>query len=393
MKGRGRPLAWRPVSPFLAVLVLALLPTVAAAQADGDAGEGGEAEAVALRKSDVIRLLAEPQPAAEVSEIVSRRCLSFRPTDRDLRDFRAMGAGEAVMEAIEACSDGAGAAPASDDESESELTLFLDPRRVRAAPGEVVRIRAEVSAGAVPAADVPLELRGTSSGQDTPVHRAVTGADGTAVLDLTAPEGRGTHRFILLSPARNLEGANLLEIEVAARAADGGEEAEEATADEATGEEEVIATGGRGDGEESAEEATPPLADLLERADVLSRSGQYGRATVLYERALAEDPDHVETLLDYGLHLARTGAHEEAERRVERARRIAPERTDVRRTLGMLALWRGEPDLAVTWLRPVLREEPEDAEAWAALARALAETGRRDEAREARRRAEALRGG
>lgn len=396
---RERALAPRRAPHLLVLLVpvllLLLLPAALEAQ-----------EESSLRKSDIVRLLAEPRPAAEIAGVVSRRCLSFRPTDRDLRDFRAMGAGDAVMEAIETCSfDGAGpSAASSDDEPGSELTLFIDPRRVRAPPGEVVRVRAEVSAGADPVADVPLQLREASGGEGTLVSEAVTEGDGGAVLDLTVPEGEGTRRFILLSPERNLQGANLVEIEVtAAPASEAGEDAEmEGTGNEVAGEPGGDPEDGTGDdagarpGNEipgEGAEAAAGLASLLERADRLSRSGQYGRAADLYERALAEEPDRVETLLGYGLHLARTGAHEEAERRVQRARRIAPERADVRRTLGMLALWRGEPRQATVWLRSALEASPEDAEAWAALGRALAETGRQAEAREALRRAEALRGG
>ena len=70
-------------------------------------------EAEPLQKSDVIRLLTgTTYTRAEVAGIVRQSCLSFVPTERDRADFRALGADESVMAAIDGCAAPAVAVPA-----------------------------------------------------------------------------------------------------------------------------------------------------------------------------------------------------------------------------------------------------------------------------------------
>ena len=107
MSGRPSPGARSSVTPRTTVCLLiagALLtvpwlapgPSSLEAQS-AEAGDG-------LTKGQLIRLLAEPdlEPGA-VADSVRRRCLSFRPAERDLRDLRELGADDEVVEAIEAC--------------------------------------------------------------------------------------------------------------------------------------------------------------------------------------------------------------------------------------------------------------------------------------------------
>lgn len=58
-----------------------------------------------LRKSDLVRLLSGSslsQP--EITQLVSRNCLTFLPTDRDRTDFRRLGAERELLAALDTCA-------------------------------------------------------------------------------------------------------------------------------------------------------------------------------------------------------------------------------------------------------------------------------------------------
>jgi hypothetical protein len=57
-----------------------------------------------LRPTDVIRLLAAGKAPAAVAARIGRDCLTFAPSTRDRRNFRALGADTAVMSRIDACA-------------------------------------------------------------------------------------------------------------------------------------------------------------------------------------------------------------------------------------------------------------------------------------------------
>ena len=58
-----------------------------------------------LRKSDLVRLLSgSVMSQQEISQLVSRNCLTFAPTDRDRADFRRLGAEASVIAAVDACA-------------------------------------------------------------------------------------------------------------------------------------------------------------------------------------------------------------------------------------------------------------------------------------------------
>jgi len=67
------------------------------------AAQGGGAAGQALRPTDVIRLLAAGSAPADVAARIGRDCLTFSPSVRDRRNFRALGADTAVMSRIDAC--------------------------------------------------------------------------------------------------------------------------------------------------------------------------------------------------------------------------------------------------------------------------------------------------
>lgn len=58
-----------------------------------------------LRKSDLVRLLSGAVMSPfELTQLVSRNCLTFEPTERDRNDFRSLGAVPAMLAAVDACT-------------------------------------------------------------------------------------------------------------------------------------------------------------------------------------------------------------------------------------------------------------------------------------------------
>lgn len=58
-----------------------------------------------LRKSDLVRLLSGSVLSSfELTELVSRNCLTFEPTARDRNDFRMLGADAGMLAAVDACA-------------------------------------------------------------------------------------------------------------------------------------------------------------------------------------------------------------------------------------------------------------------------------------------------
>jgi hypothetical protein len=61
--------------------------------------------AAPLRKSDLVRLLSgSVMSQQEITQLVSRNCLTFAPTERDRSDLRRLGAEAAVLAAIDGCA-------------------------------------------------------------------------------------------------------------------------------------------------------------------------------------------------------------------------------------------------------------------------------------------------
>lgn len=371
-------------------------------------------EAEPLQKSDVIRLITGgAYEQGEIAEIVRRSCLTFRPTDRDLEDFRALGAGAEVMRAVEACAAAADApgaegmptgdaarrpAPARPPAAREAagarpaLTLFLSPRRTAVEPGGRAEVVAEVTAGAVPVPGLRLELREGEGVAGEPVAVATTDDAGRATFSVSAGVAPGIRRFSVGAAGVPLHGANLVELETtgaepgAVDPRDGPPTREPAARGDEVGREALPAAG---------QPASPPgrtREEMLREAERLSLRGLYGRADALYERLVAENPDDVGILVAHALHLVRTGGHDRAEETLRRAFGLEPRRADVRMAFGWLSLWRGEAEEAVRWYESATEIRPEDPEAWRGLGQALLEAGRRGEARQAYRRARELEG-
>lgn len=416
----------RTVLVALAFVAPAVAPAAPAAAQEEDA---------ALYKSDLVRLLTgRAHTQEELARLVRRRCLGFEPTDRDLRNFRMLGAGAAVLEAIRGCAEGegrtaapapapppppppfpspeepptgnppteapspgpddppsaaqtrAGAAPAA-ERSETELTLFVSPRRAKVRPGEEVEVTAEVTAGAAPASQLLLALR-EGSGEAGLLTVARTDAEGRAVFRVAAgPEG--VRRYSVEGVGREVRGAGEVVVEVAEAGAPSAGSPEGRTP--ATGRGEAA-----GAGETSPAGVSPPaipdalLEDprrALEEAARLSRTGRYGEADRLYREMLRRYSESVEARVGYAYHLARVGRHGDGEARLGEIPAGEEGRPDVLKARGFLSLWTGDPEAAEARFRQATERAPDDAEAWRGLGRALSELGREEEAREAFRRA------
>lgn len=227
-------------------------------------GEGQAQAAGSIQKSDMVRLLTGgAHTQSEIAALVDGRCLSFQPTERDIQDFRSLGAGSEVVGAIERCAAGeavgpeaprgppdrpagegraatpsgatpsagtplpetpdrapAGGGPERAEGALPELTLFVSPRRAVTAPGREVEVAAEVTAGAVPVRGVLLELREVdAAGQP---FRALTRTDarGRATFRIPGPLQPGVYRFSVASVGRTLQGMGEVRVEVAAEGGD-----------------------------------------------------------------------------------------------------------------------------------------------------------------------------
>ena len=171
-----------------ALLLLAAPPRAARAQ-----------QPAPLTKSDVVRLLVDPAySSSDVAELVRSRCLSFEPTSGDLEDFRRLGAGSDLAEAIRFCRE---RAPAEARGGQGEagarepLRLELSRDSLVARAGELVVFAARVDRGGIPVSGLSLVVRGSGdlvggAGSDV---AAVTDSSGTALFRL--PVGRAPGRY------------------------------------------------------------------------------------------------------------------------------------------------------------------------------------------------------
>jgi hypothetical protein len=161
---------------------------------------GGWAQREApLLKTDLIALLSSPViPIEEIAALVRRNCLAFRPTDRDVADFRRLGASGDVLASIAGCATrptspppaapAVAAAPAA-------LQVVVRQPRLLAAAGSQAHIVVLAARGGIPQAGVPLALRGTATvdggtGRDLV---AVTDDSGFAVFPVRV--GRRLHTY------------------------------------------------------------------------------------------------------------------------------------------------------------------------------------------------------
>ena len=111
------------------------------------------------------------------------------------------------------------------------------------------------------------------------------------------------------------------------------------------------------------------------------RRGDLDGAIRAYGLAVAKDPRFVEALVNLARALADSGELHRAERWLDRARSVRPDYYGLFKVGGLVALRRGQPDLAVDELERALSLRPDDAEALTNLGAALLLQGRVAEAR------------
>lgn len=222
-------------------LLAASAGTLRGQETEGTEGAGeteGTRAGDPLRKSDLVRALTSG-PSADAAALVRRRCVSFRPTERDVQDLRVLGAEEDVLAAIRTCL--ARAAPERAERAErtgrsmpmeaperaarpeEALTLFLAPVDVVAPAGGVVSVTAQVTARSDPVSDLLVTVHEEGViGWSRMVATGRTDGRGTVAfrLPVEGPPGL-VRRFVLRAGTRPLRGRNVVLVQVLGRGASG----------------------------------------------------------------------------------------------------------------------------------------------------------------------------
>src|SRR3989442_14407952 len=175
-----------------------------------------------VRKVERVRLLgSRAMSKAQVTALVRRNCVTFRPSERDRADLRAAGADDAVFTAIDQCLRARAASrPTAPPAAPAPApTLAPAPRPSAAAPAPPLRIVAsreiaalagteaavpvQVYRGAVPQPNVEVILRGASAvpGGLTRDPVAITDQRGIATFRILAGPTPGTYRLTAALPS------------------------------------------------------------------------------------------------------------------------------------------------------------------------------------------------
>ena len=175
-----------------------------------------------LGKSDLIRLLTLGMLGkAEVTALVRRNCVTFRPTARDQADLRAVGADNAFFAAIDEClrarakgrpgGRGAPSSPAAPKGptgprgpggrggggARGAALRVVGPPSVAADAGSDAAVTVRLLRGNAPQAGMLLLLVGSGAilGGSTEDARALTNGRGVATFRIAAGTTAGTHRL------------------------------------------------------------------------------------------------------------------------------------------------------------------------------------------------------
>ena len=99
---------------------------------------------------------------------------------------------------------------------------------------------------------------------------------------------------------------------------------------------------------------------------------EWGKAALAYRKAIAADAQNIEAHNAFGVALARSGRHADAEVALREAVALAPDRAHVRNNLGYVLLLAGKPAAAVVELQAALTLDAGDTVVRANLSDALA---------------------
>lgn len=131
--------------------------------------------------------------------------------------------------------------------------------------------------------------------------------------------------------------------------------------------------------------------DRLTEAEQLMRGGSLEAALRIFDDVLAREPENRAATLRSGVTLLKLGRLASAVERLERSVRLDPARAEARFALGDALMRTGRYREAATQWAEMARLQPSRFEGWANLGAALLDDSRPAEAREALRRALALR--
>ena len=161
---------------------LALLATIPGELAAQDTG---------LSKSELVRVVVSPDPAAQKLETVRTRCLSFEPTDGDWRDLRNLGATEELITAAQQCARDAQA-----------VSVALNASQTTLPAGDTTMVTVDLTRGGSALSGQVLVL----SGSDGSRLSRTTNASGRAFFSLPAGERIGATRYTVSAAGTELQG-------------------------------------------------------------------------------------------------------------------------------------------------------------------------------------------
>lgn len=181
-----------------------------------------QAQDAPLRKSDIVRMLSgSTYSVDEVATIVRTNCLSFTPTDRDMADFRDLGANDAVLAAVRRCAE-QGRTGAAEQRPVVRPTYQVEPVStiVTAPVDSVALVTVLVRRGGRPAQGLEVILRGSGdieggAGTD---RAATSGADGRAVLRVPTGTRVAAYPLEIVSGQGVLTGTTSVRLETTAGA-------------------------------------------------------------------------------------------------------------------------------------------------------------------------------
>jgi len=383
------------------------------------ATDSGEliAQDTGLSKSELVRVVVSPDPAAQKLETVRGRCLSFEPTDGDWRDLRNLGASEELIEAAQQCASAAQA-----------VNVALSASRTTVPAGDTAMVTVDLSRSGSAISGQALVL----SGSDGTRYSRTTNASGRAFFSLPAREQVGATRYTVSVAGTELQGPTRITVTTVADvpalatidpptlALGAGETAPEIRVSvqdrfgnpvdgaqlnlvAGTGEDAALlataATGADGAAGLQAVGELPSDVTVWEVRDgetvLASLPVQIEAVAVVAPAAgvvaagvATEAVDDVAVAA--GLASLEAGDAVAAEQSFREALGVSPRRADAQKGLAESMLAQGQADEAVTWFEFATRQSPRDADAWDGLGRAYSQAGRRNDAAAAFARAQEI---
>ena len=128
-------------------------------------------------------------------------------------------------------------------------------------------------------------------------------------------------------------------------------------------------------------------------ASACGRAGMIEEAIEAYKRASELDPNDPDVWYNLGVLYGQNGKYDKAARCYEEVLKLSPQDEEARMSLAELYVYRLDRwDDALSLLRDIVKDEPENGEAWEMLSIVYVRKGMEDKARDAYLRAKKLRG-